>query len=138
MQTLIKKLDLWHREMLYQDMFLQMVRVPQLEDMYNEMVNANAQRIWKHDSNPEVREHADKFEAKVENAIIPAMLVALQNLTICYDLKSKLLINKTDLPFITSDNPVCLNNSLLEKEGRDYFGWQSKGLQIYAIRDKQF
>lgn len=126
-----KKLTLYEREVLYQDMFLQMVRVPQMEDMYNEMVNAHAHRIWKHAKDPQVRENADKFDANVENAIIPAMAVACENLCICYDLKAKLLINKTDVPFITSDNPVCLNNSLFERDGIPNFGWGSTGLQIY-------
>lgn len=126
-----KYLTLYEREVLYQDMFLQMVRVPQMEDMYNEMVNAHAHRIWKHAQDPLVRENADNFDAKVENAIIPAMMIACENLCLCYDLKAKLLINKTDVPFITSDNPVCLNNSLFERDGVSSFGWGSTGLQIY-------
>ena len=126
-----KKLSLYEHEALYQDMFLQMIRVPQMEDIYNEIVNANAHRIWKYAKDPRVRCNADKFDAKVENAIIPAMKVACENICICYDLKAKLLINMTDLPFITSDNPVCINNSLFERDRISNYGLRSVGLQIY-------
>lgn len=33
----------------------------------------------------------------------------------CVDLKGRILINKTRIPFITSDNPVCLHNQFMEK-----------------------
>lgn len=112
-------------------MFLQMIRVPELANQYNEMVNDYAHGIWKQSKDENIRKNAHKFDAKFENAIIPAMMSALQQCGNCRNLKAKLLINKTSHSFITSDNPVVLNNSLMEYNDNDCYGLNSSGLQIF-------
>src|SRR5690606_17532681 len=49
------------------------------------------------------------------------------------DLEIKLLVNKTDVPFIASDNPIVLYNSYLEKKKWPFskVGFSVRGLQIF-------
>ena len=55
----------------------------------------------------------------------------LQMLPICIDLKSKVLINETATPFITSDNPVCVYNPFMEKMNYPLNGLGARGAIIY-------
>lgn len=55
----------------------------------------------------------------------------LQMLPLCIDLKRKILINRTSTPFITSDNPVCLYNSFMEKMDYPFNGLGARGAFIY-------
>ena len=119
------------KDLLYQDMFLQMVRVPELANLYNEIVKDYVHGIWRQSKDENVRKNAEKFDAKIENAIILAMMSILPQCGICSNLKAKLLINKTGHSFITSDNPVVLNNSLMEYNGNYSYGLNSSGLQIF-------
>lgn len=48
----------------------------------------------------------------------------------CRDLKCKVIINKTAIPFVTSDNPVCLCNQFLDKMHVDTDGLGQRGLQL--------
>ena len=61
------KLSLYQREVLYQDMMLQLSRTKQMADLYEEMATANARRMWKHSNNELIRQHADDFCVKYEN-----------------------------------------------------------------------
>lgn len=49
----------------------------------------------------------------------------------CIDLKMKVLINKTKVPFITSDNPACMYSMFLERVGDSTYALGSKGLMLY-------
>lgn len=49
----------------------------------------------------------------------------------CIDLKCKILINNTDIPFITSNNPVALYDQFMERMGNLTYALGSQGLQIY-------
>lgn len=49
---------------------------------------------------------------------------------LCRDLKCKVIINKTAIPFITSDNPVCLTNQFLDKMKVDTNGLGQRGLLL--------
>lgn len=56
-----------------------------------------------------------------------------QLLDICYDMLSgaKILINKTNKAFISSDNPTCMYNQHFERIGNLNYALGSSGLQIY-------
>ena len=58
--------------------------------------------------------------------------MATSALPILTDLKYKLLVNRTDVEFVTSDNPVVLYNQLFsfDQTGSNT-GWGSKGLQVF-------
>lgn len=54
-----------------------------------------------------------------------------QLVPVCRDLKYKVLINNSNVPFITSDNPVCMYNQYLERLGLNNGGLAQRGLQLY-------
>lgn len=54
-----------------------------------------------------------------------------QLINTCIDLKCKFLINKTRIPFITSDNPAVIYNQFLERMKQESYALGSRGLQIY-------
>ena len=62
-----------------------------------------------------------------------ALYRAAISLPVVFDLSYKLIINKTKVPFITSDHPVVLYNQFLEnrKENGSNTGLASKGLEIF-------
>ena len=125
------KLNLYQREVLYQDMILQLSRTKHMADLYEEMATANARRVWRHSSDELVRKHADNFGIKFDKPIIGAMMVTLKNLFVCLDLEFKVLVNRTVIPFITSDNPVCRYNQYFEGHQRYHSGLKSIGEQLY-------
>lgn len=49
----------------------------------------------------------------------------------CIDLKCKVLINQTQMPFVTSDNPACLYDTFFERIGECTYALGSRGLQFY-------
>lgn len=112
------KLNLYQKEVLYQDMMLQMSRTRYMANLYEEMATAKARRIWKHCNDEDVRKHADDFGVRFDNPIIAPMAILLQNLTICLDMDFKVLVNRTGIPFVTSDNPVCRYNQYFEAHKR--------------------
>lgn len=125
------KLNLYQREVLYQDMILQLSRTKHMADLYEEIATAHARRIWRHCNDELVRKHADDFGIKFDNPIIAPMAILLQRLTMCLDLDFKVLRNCTEIPFITSDNPVCTYNQYFEAHRRYHSGFNSVGEQIY-------
>lgn len=47
------------------------------------------------------------------------------------DLSVKILVNKTDKSFITSDNPVAKYNQFMERMRQETYGFGARGLQIF-------
>ena len=125
------KISLYQREVLYQDMMLQLSRTKRMANLYEEIATAHARRIWRHCNDELVRKHAEDFGIKFNNPIIAPMALLLQNLTICLDLEFKVLRNCTVIPFITSDSPVCVYNQFFEALKRHHSGLKSTGEQIY-------
>jgi hypothetical protein len=125
------KLNLYQKEVLYQDMMLQLSRTKQMADFYEEIATAYARRYWRHSSNEMVRQHADDFGIKFDNPVIAPMMVTLKNLSICLDLDFKILVNKTEIPFVTSDSPVCRYNQFFEAHRWFYSGLNSTGEQLF-------
>lgn len=63
-----------------------------------------------------------------------SLRAAAESMTIAMDLKTKVLINRTSVEFITSDNPVVLYNQLFEGSNPALganIGLACKGLQIF-------
>jgi hypothetical protein len=72
-------------------------------------------------------------EIPKEQTVKLALTSIKMGMTYCKDLQAKLLINSTEAPFITSDNPVAKYNQYLESR-RWHFGWTGYaciGLQIF-------
>ncbi len=125
------KLNLYQKEVLYQDMMLQFSRTRYMANLYEEVATAQARRIWKHSNDEYARKHADDFGIRFNNPVVAPMAIILQILTVCFDLEFKVLVNRTEVPFLTSDNPVCRYNQYFEGYRRYHSGLNSKGEQLY-------
>lgn len=81
----------------------------------------------------EFKDKIDDYVIKQKNAAAMAVATTAESLPITFDLKLKLLINRTSLRFITSDNPVIKYNQFLEqrKHFGGHVGLATKGLQIF-------
>jgi hypothetical protein len=67
-----------------------------------------------HEARPEVLSALGKVKITQEDAIVRAMNMALVGAPAAYDLAYKLLVNETEVPFITSDHPIARHNQLFE------------------------
>ena len=82
---------------------------------------------------PKLKDHLDEFEIKVENPLGYSLKAVATSLPLAVDLRYKLIVNKTKIPFIISDNPVVYYNNFLEgrKKIGSNIGIAVKGLQIF-------
>ena len=82
----------------------------------------------------EYAELTDEILESVRIGLTEPGLFAIGNfariVNMCRDLRFKVIINKTTIPFITSDNPVCLNNQFLDKMKVDTNGLGQRGLLL--------
>lgn len=125
------ELTCYQREVMYQDMIIQLMRTLNMANIINSKAKDEADLVWKHNNNPLIRELADITTVTIPNAIVHAMYAFCQHPYILLDLKWKLLINNTEIPFITSDNPVSLYNQFLEKRNSNICGLATAGLQVF-------
>lgn len=94
--------------------------------------------ISKNSDSPELADFRDMSDDVIDSITLTeeaakklALGSYLQMLPLCIDLKSKVLINETPVPFITSDNPVCLYNPFMEKMNYPLNGLGARGAIIY-------
>lgn len=94
--------------------------------------------ISKNSDSPELADFRDMSDDVIDSITLTeeaakklALGSYLQMLPLCMDLKSKVLINETPVPFITSDNPVCLYNPFMEKMNYPLNGLGARGTIIY-------
>lgn len=94
--------------------------------------------ISKNSNSPELADFRDMSDDVIDSITLTeeaakklALSSYLQMLPLCIDLKSKVLINETPVPFITSDNPVCLYNPFMEKMNYPLNGLGARGAIIY-------
>lgn len=75
-----------------------------------------------------------KLTIKLTNPAVLTLDVAAKSFWLAVDLKTKLLINRSSVEFITSDNPVVLYNQIFELSNPDFgsnTGLSCKGLQVF-------
>lgn len=101
--------------------------VEKIKEASSKMIN----EIMKHDDR--VKDKAGKYFIFPKDAAAMSVLSTTSQIHLATDLKMKLLINKTDLKFITSDHPVIRYNQFLEKREHPggIVGLATKGLQIF-------
>ncbi len=83
---------------------------------------------------PGVKNIENRFpQVSQETAIHLSFDVLEENIRDCSDLRCKLLVNKTRLPFITSDSPMVKYNQYLEQREwlGNWTGYPIIGLQIF-------
>jgi len=109
----------------------QMNRTKYASELVNEMADKMFKTVYRHDKR--VKDILDKVSIKSENPVLFALKVAANGFPLLFDLKCKLIINKTENSFIVSDNPVVrYNNFLLKRKwplGKT--GLLEPGLQIF-------
>lgn len=114
----------------------QYARTISAADQLNEMTEKIAKNLLKDHirrTKPEEITIGDLDAVKIfhpKAANLNLRTVALQ-IPLILDLESSLLINKTEVELITSDNPVILYNNYYSKEPLSYLGLASKGLLIF-------
>ena len=74
----------------------------------------------------------DQFKISIKNAPVYSLGITVQCYPLLIDLHYKLLINKTNVDFVTSDNPVVFYNQLFSfGRSPSNVGITQKGLQIF-------
>ena len=130
---------------LYVFTMIQIGRTPafvkQLEEHANKMgtmmLRKYVEAMRKTENANEVKDITDEvlngLSIKINEPGRLAVSTISQIIDTCYDLiaDSKVLLNLTDKPFITSDNPVCLYDQHFERIGGLNYALGSSGLQIY-------
>jgi hypothetical protein len=77
-----------------------------------------------------------KIKFGLQDPAAISLSIATQLYPMLIDLQTKLLINRTDADFVTSDNPVAQYNQLLSfRTHGSNCGWAAKGLQIFLPLD---
>lgn len=84
----------------------------------------------KYKSNPEIKKHLDN-KLTTAQSILFSLTQSPRISRMCLDLSSKLIVNKTEIPFITSDNPVIKYNMFSDQFKNISAGFTSHGLQIF-------
>jgi hypothetical protein len=80
----------------------------------------------------ELAPHVNDIKLEMPDAVSHALQLAALHHPIAMDLRYKLLINRTSMPFVTSDHPVVLYNQFMERRRKvgSASGLACKGLQI--------
>jgi len=80
------------------------------------------------------------LDMTLTDAVQESLSMAVLSVPLVRDLDWKLIINETEQPFITSDNPVVLYNQFFElrKKYGSNVGLASKGLQIFLTLSPKF
>lgn len=73
----------------------------------------------------------DGFSVKVNYPALPFINAAQRSLPLVIDLKMVLLINKSAIDYVTSDNPTVFYNQLFQEKNLSRgFGWGESGIQF--------
>lgn len=101
------------------------------ENSFNDGTDKMIKTIY--GSHPEMKDELDEVKIEFSNSSVIGITQMAEMIPISLDLSFKLLINESNAPFITSDNPVVKYNSLLERKkvhgGK--VGLGTIGLQIF-------
>ena len=130
------------RKILYVNMMLQAGRTFSQVRLVEALFTEITQQLMAADKRVDDEYHNGKYDGITEEDIAnveikltePGKFVVgniIKLMGECEDLSLRMLINKTEVPFITSDNPVCLFNQFLEKIGENTIGLAQRGLQLY-------
>ena len=74
----------------------------------------------------------DQYNITIQDAQLISLKIVVHSYPLLLDLEYKLLLNKTDVEFVTSDNPLVLYNQLFSfRKIASNTGLTQKGLQIF-------
>ena len=78
----------------------------------------------------------DKYKISLKDAPLVSLGISIQGYPLLLDLNYKLLVNKTEVEFVTSDNPVVFYNQFFSfRENVSSTGVRTKGLQVFLPID---
>lgn len=109
----------------------QMYRTKRAGREMEEGLNKAFQAMWRFE--PDYREKYSGVRIKYEHPELVMLAWAQAHVPLLDHLEAKLLVNLSDLPFITSDNPVVTYNRMMQVKD-NYMGATAiavKGLQIF-------
>lgn len=99
--------------------------------LINEMYDEGMRHFYREKAKSEGID-IDQYRISMKNAAEYSLGMSVQCYPLLLDLHYKLLINKTDVDFVTSDNPVVLYNQLFSfRQGPSNVGLTQKGLQLF-------
>ena len=124
------KMSKEHAELISLLLLIQL-RNPKSSQKTNESFDSLIKKVY--EKSDEFRETVEGSTFSINNAIGLSISMLSAGLEFCGDLQYKLIVNKTSVPFITSDNPLVKYNQLMEmnKYPRGATGFASLGLQIF-------
>ncbi|WP_395029684.1 DUF4238 domain-containing protein [Alcaligenes aquatilis] len=111
----------------------QYARTKEMADRHDDLAEKIMKAVMKHDSSID-KELLEKVSIRLAEPTRLALDSAAKGFYIASDLKMKVLINRTAVEFITSDNPVVLYNQIFERSNPalgSNTGLTCKGLQIF-------
>lgn len=111
----------------------QYARTKDMADMHDDIAEKLIKAMMEHDSYID-KEVLEKVTIKLTKPAGLAIDSAAKSIYVASDLKTKVLINRTAVEFITSDNPVVLYNQMFERSNPalgSNTGLTCKGLQIF-------
>lgn len=115
----------------------QWTRTKYMRDAMDEMSDkfmANLHRI----DEQEGERYQDEFDLHVGNPVHLSIQIAAETFPLILDLDYKILVNRTECEFVTSDNPVVFYNQLFSfDESKSNTGLTVKGLQIFFPIDPE-
>lgn len=97
----------------------------------NKLINKFIKTIASHD--PLLRKDIKNVEFEWSDPALISLVMMSYTFPIATDLNCKLIINRTDSPFILADNPVVFYNQFLENRNKigSNTGLAAKGLEIF-------
>lgn len=101
------------------------------ENSFNDGTDKMFKTIYR--NHPDMKDSMDDFKIQFNNSSILGLTQMAQIIPVGLDLGFKLLINESNKPFITSDNPIVKYNTLLEKKKvhGGIVGLGTIGLQVF-------
>lgn len=129
-----KQLPTYHSEQtvdLYVFCLLMKARTKNHAVVMEDAMDDIMQTMLGYDEN--MKKYAGQYRIQLQNAAAVSVHIALNAIKDAFDLKCKVLVNESRLPFITSDSPMTAYNQFLEQRRHPggHYGLLTKGLQLF-------
>ena len=108
------------------------LRTPKAIDDMNEHLNKSLELFAQYDKRLSLFKDGE-YRIELTDPVVSQIDLLEKNFHYVTDLRIKVIVNRTSLPFITSDSPIVKYNEYLEKRGYKYGfeGYGGMGLQIF-------
>jgi hypothetical protein len=94
----------------------------------DEMIEKTTKKAY----GPDLKDAPEDFRAPLQDPVLMAIRQAVRVIPATIDLQLHLLLNKSGIPFLTSDNPVVMHNTHNQHiDYRGSLGWGCSGLEAF-------